>query len=81
MLHAVGEEGVSARTIADSIGERLGIPAVSVSPDAAGAHFGWLGRFFAIDQPASSALTRERMGWEPTHPGLIEDLEDGHYFG
>jgi len=81
VLHGVGDEGVPTRTIAEIIGRKLGLPVASISPEAAGAHFGWLGRFFAIDQPASSAITRERMGWNPTHPGLIEDLEDGHYFG
>jgi nucleoside-diphosphate-sugar epimerase len=81
VLHGVADEGVPARTIAEIIGRKLGLPAVSIAPDAAGAHFGWLGRFFAMDQPASSALTRERMGWTPTHPGLIDDLEAGHYFG
>ncbi|BDG10766.1 SDR family oxidoreductase [Anaeromyxobacter paludicola] len=80
ILHAVADEGVPARTIAELIGEKLGLPAVSIPPDGAAAHFGWLGMFFAIDQPASSALTRERMGWTPTHPGLVEDLEAGHYF-
>jgi nucleoside-diphosphate-sugar epimerase len=80
MLHAVGDEGVPTRRIAEIIGRKLGLPVASIAPAAAGPHFGWLGRFFAVDQPASSALTRERMGWNPTHPGLIEDLEDGHYF-
>ncbi|HZZ83406.1 MAG TPA: hypothetical protein VFE30_02625 [Anaeromyxobacteraceae bacterium] len=68
-----------ARTIAEIIGKKLGLPAVPIPPEAAAAHFGWLGMFFAIDQPASSALTRERVGWTPTHPGLVEDLEAGHY--
>ena len=51
----------------------------AISPEAAGTHFSWLGRFFAMDQPTSSTLTRERMGWNPAHPGLVEDLEAGHY--
>jgi nucleoside-diphosphate-sugar epimerase len=80
VVHGVADEGVQTRTIAEIIGRKLGLPVASIAPDAAGAHFGWLGRFFAIDQPASSALTRERMGWNPTHPGLVEDLEAGHYF-
>jgi nucleoside-diphosphate-sugar epimerase len=80
MLHAVADEGVPIRTIAEIIGRKLRIPVASIAPDAASAHFGWLAYFFAIDQPASSALTRERMDWHPTHPGLIEDLEAGHYF-
>jgi nucleoside-diphosphate-sugar epimerase len=80
VLHAVAEEGVNGRTIAEAIGRKLGLHATSIAPDAAVAHFGWLGRFFAMDQPASSTSTRKSMGWNPTHPGLIEDLEAGHYF-
>jgi nucleoside-diphosphate-sugar epimerase len=80
VLHAVADESVPARTIAEIIGRKLGVPSASISADAAAAHFGWIARFFAMDQPASSALTRERMGWSPTHPGLVEDLEAGHYF-
>jgi nucleoside-diphosphate-sugar epimerase len=79
-LHAVGDEGVPTRNIAEVIGRKLGMPVSSVSPEAAGAHFGWIGMFFALDCPASSALTQQRMGWRPTHPGLIADLEQGHYF-
>ena len=78
-VHGVADEGVPARTIAEIIGRKAALPVASIPPEAAGAHFGWLGRFFAMDQPASSALTRERMGWTPTHPGLVEDLEAGHY--
>jgi nucleoside-diphosphate-sugar epimerase len=80
VFHAVGEEGVTARQIAEIIGAKLGVPVASIAPEAAGAHFGWIGRFFGLDAPASSNLTRERLGWNPTHPGLIEDLEAGHYF-
>lgn len=68
------------REIAEAIGQHLDIPIVSVDPDAASDHFGWIGAFFALDVPASSALTRERTGWEPTQPGLIADLGEGHYF-
>jgi nucleoside-diphosphate-sugar epimerase len=78
--HAVGDEGVPTRAIAEVIGRHLDLPMVSISPKDAAEHFGWLGGFFALDVPASSALTRERLGWEPTHPGLIEDLDQGHYF-
>jgi hypothetical protein len=53
---------------------------VSVPADEADDHFGWLGRFLGAEATASSALTRERMGWEPTHTGLIEDLDQGHYY-
>jgi nucleoside-diphosphate-sugar epimerase len=80
ILHGVAEEAVPTREIAQVIGKKLGLPAASVSADAAAAHFGWLTRFFAMDQPASSAITRTQMGWKPTHQGLIEDLEEGHYF-
>jgi len=81
VVHGVADEGVPARTIAEIIGRKLGLPVASISPEGAGAHFGWLGRFFAMDQPASSALTRDRLGWNPTHPGLVADLEAGHYTG
>ena len=81
VLHAVGEEGIPTRQIAEVIGRKLGVATASLAPEAAEAHFGFLGRFIAMDQPASSALTQERMGWHPTHQGLIADLEEGHYFG
>jgi nucleoside-diphosphate-sugar epimerase len=73
--HAVAEEGIAVRDIAGVIGKRLQVPVVSVSGKEAGAHFGWLGMFADHDMPASSALTRERLGWQPTGPGLIADLE------
>ena len=56
------------------------MPVASVAPEDAGEHFGWMGAFFGIDAPASSALTQERLGWRPAHIGLIADLEQGHYF-
>lgn len=80
VLHGVADEGVPTRTIAEIIGRKLGVPVASIPPDAVSAHFGWIGRFFAMDQPASSTLTRQRLSWTPTHPGLVEDLEAGHYF-
>ncbi len=73
--HAVGEEGVRFRDIADVIGRRLNVPVVAKSPEEAADHFGWLGFFMGIDCPASSALTQERLGWRPTQTGLIPDLE------
>jgi len=79
VVHAVGEEGVPTRQIAEAIGRGLGVPAVSIDPAEVESHFGWIGRFFALDIPASSALTRELLGWEPTHPGLLEDLDAGYY--
>jgi nucleoside-diphosphate-sugar epimerase len=79
-LHAVADEGVPIRDIAEVIGRHLDLPVVSISAEAAGEHFAWLGGFLAADSPASSALTQELMSWHPTHPGLIADLEQGHYF-
>ncbi len=80
VLHAVADQGVPIRAIAEVIGQHLGLPVVAIPPEDAGAHFGWLANFLAVDGPASSALTRELMGWQPTHPDLIEDLGKGHYF-
>ena len=80
VYHAVADEGVPTRQIAEVIGRHLNLPAVSISPGDAAEHFGWLGGFFGLDAPASSELTRERLGWEPTHPGLIEDLEQDFYY-
>jgi nucleoside-diphosphate-sugar epimerase len=79
-LHAVAEEGVPIRAIAEVIGRQLDLPVVAISPEDAGEHFSWLAGFLAIDSPASSALTRELLGWQPTHPGLLADLDQGHYF-
>ena len=79
-LHAVADEGVPIRDIAGVIGRRLNLPVVAVSAEEADDHFGWLAQFVSVDAPASSALTRERMGWNPIHPSLIADLEQGHYF-
>lgn len=79
-LHAVADEGVPTRTIAELIGRGLDLPVVSVPAERADEHFGWLGRFLAFDAAASSELTRELLGWQPTHQGLIADLEEGHYF-
>ncbi|WP_102126489.1 SDR family oxidoreductase [Deinococcus planocerae] len=78
--HAVAEEGVPTREIASAIGRQLNLPVVSKSPEEAQAHFGWLGAFFGRDLPTSSTWTREGLGWQPTHPGLIADLDEGHYF-
>ena len=80
VLHAIGDEGVPTREIAEVISRHLDVPVVSISPEEAGDHFGWMAAFWGIDTPASSALTRELLGWEPAHIGLIEDLEQGHYF-
>jgi nucleoside-diphosphate-sugar epimerase len=80
VLHAIADEGVPIRAVAEVIGRHLDLPVVAISPEQAGEHFGFLGGFLATDSPASSALTRELMGWQPTHPGLIDDLDKGHYF-
>ena len=80
VLHAVADEGVPVRDIAEVVGRKLKIPVASIAPEDAPAHFSWLAGFLGMNSPASSALTRELMKWQPTHPGLIEDLDKGHYF-
>ncbi len=77
--HAVAEEGVSVREIAEVIGRGLNVPVVSLSTQEAADHFGWLAPFAGLDLPASSAQTREQLGWRPTGPGLIADLEHMRY--
>ena len=79
-LHAVAEEGVRIRDVAEVIGRHLKMPVVSVPAAQAAEHFGWMGLFIGADSPVSSALTRDWMGWTPTHPGLLADLDEGHYF-
>jgi len=76
--HAVAEEGVPVRDIAEVIGRRLKLPVVAKTPAEAAEHFGTMGGFAGLDGPASSALTRERLGWRPVGPGLIADLERAH---
>jgi nucleoside-diphosphate-sugar epimerase len=80
VLHAIADQGVPIRAIAEVIGRHLDLPVAAISPADAGEHFGWLAAFIAADSPASSTLTREMAGWQPTHPGLIDDLDKGHYF-
>jgi nucleoside-diphosphate-sugar epimerase len=80
VLHAVGEEGVAIRDVAKAIGRGLDLPVRSITPEQANKQFGFLAHFLALDMPVSSALTRELLGWQPTHPGLIEDIDEGHYF-
>ncbi len=80
-LHAVGDQGIPFRQIAGAIGHQLDLPVTSIDPQDAASHFGFLGSLVSLDNPTSSALTQELLGWRPTHPGLIEDLEEGHYFG
>ena len=78
--HAVADEGVPFRDIAGIIGRHLNLPVVSRSTEEASDHFGFLGRFAAMDVPSSSTLTRQELGWRPTQPGLITDLDGGRYF-
>jgi nucleoside-diphosphate-sugar epimerase len=80
VLHAVGDEGVPFRDIAEAIASQLGLPAKSVAPLDAIEHFGFMGHFVALDSPASGAATRELLGWQPTGPTLLADLAQGHYF-
>ncbi|HVI07124.1 MAG TPA: SDR family oxidoreductase [Candidatus Binatia bacterium] len=77
--HAVAEEGIPMRDIAEAIGKALNVPVISLSPEKAQAHFGWLAMFAALDMPASSALTRQKLGWKPAGPGLISDLKGMQY--
>jgi nucleoside-diphosphate-sugar epimerase len=78
--HAIAEEGVPFCEIAEVIGRRLNVPVVSKTPDEAAKHFGWFTRFAAADAPASSAVTREVLGWRPKQPGLIADIDRTRYF-
>jgi hypothetical protein len=75
----VGEEGISAKEIAEAIGAQLDVPVVSIAAEDSAEHFGWIGRFFGLDIPASSALTQQRLGWTPTHQGLLADIAAGYY--
>jgi nucleoside-diphosphate-sugar epimerase len=79
-FHGVADEGVPVRDIADVIGRRLNVPVVAKSPEEAADHFGWLAHFLALDNPASSAQTQERLGWRPRQPALIPDLDRARYF-
>ena len=79
-LHAVDDDGIPFRDIAAAIGRHLDLPAVSVPPEDAAAHFGFLGAFVVLDNPTSSTRTQELLGWHPTRPRLLADLDQGHYF-
>ena len=78
--HAVGDQGIPTREIAEAIARKLGVPAVSKTPEEAAAYLGFIGHVLGMDGTASSTLTQERLSWHPTQPGLIEDLEKGTYF-
>ena len=78
--HGTAEEGVTLREIAEIIGKHLNVPVVSKSADEAAQHFGWMSGFFGLDAPSSSEITRAQLGWQPSHAGLVADLEQGFYF-
>ncbi|MCT9006769.1 SDR family oxidoreductase [Streptomyces sp. NPDC054766] len=80
VLHATAEQGVPIRSVAEVIGRHLDLPTRSVPTEEAAGHFTWLAGFLGLDSPASSGPTRELLGWHPTQPGLLEDLDKGHYF-
>jgi nucleoside-diphosphate-sugar epimerase len=79
-LHAVADEGVPFREIAEAIGRGVGVPTSSIPAEAAAEHFGYLAFAVQPDNPTSAEATRRLLGWEPVHPGLLADLEAGHYF-
>ena len=79
-FHAVADEGVPFKEIAEVIGRRLNIPVVSKSPEEAAEHFGWFAMFAGIDVPTSSERTRSLLGWQPEQPGLIADIDHPAYF-
>ncbi|CAK4828153.1 unnamed protein product [Aphanomyces euteiches] len=79
-LHAIGEDGVSIREIAEVIGRKLDLPVISKSIEAAPGHFGWLAHFVSQNIQASSKMTQERLGWKPEHADLLRDLEGDYYF-
>lgn len=78
--HAVAEEGVPFKAIAETIGRHLDVPVRAISPDEAQAHFGWFTMFASMDVPTSSARTRALLGWEPSGPTLLQDMNDTDYF-
>lgn len=79
-LHAVGDEGIPFRQIAEAIGNRLNVPVRSIQPEQAGDYVAYLASFIALDGPVSATRTRELLRWGPTHPGLLDDLDEDHYF-
>ena len=79
-FHAVADEGVPFKAIAEVIGRRLGVPVVSKTSEEAAGHFGWFAGFAGMDIPSSSARTRSVLGWKPEQPGLLADLDQAHYF-
>lgn len=79
VYHAVQEKGIMLREIAETLGKGLKMPVVSIDPGKAAEHFGWFAYFVGLDMPASSEQTRRLLGWEPSEPGLIEDLTNMKY--
>jgi hypothetical protein len=79
VVHAVAEEGVATRAIAEAIGESIGVPSGSIDPADAAAHFGWIGGFFGLDAPMSSERTKTRYRWSPTGASLLDDIRAGYY--
>jgi len=79
IAHAIGEDAVPLKAVAEVVGRKLDLPVVDLTADEAIEQFTWLGRFLAVDSTASSAITQEAFGWKPTHPTLLEDLEAGYY--
>ncbi len=77
--HAIGDQGIATKQIAEAIGRRLNLPVVSKSGEEAGDHFGWMGMFFAMDGPASSAKTEKALGWRATQRGLLDDMERSYF--
>ncbi|GAA5156005.1 MULTISPECIES: SDR family oxidoreductase [Amycolatopsis] len=80
-LHPLGDEGIPVREIAEAIGRRLDVPVKPIPADEVQSHFGFLAGAVTLDNPTSAERTRQALDWKPAHPGLLEDLEQGHYFG
>jgi nucleoside-diphosphate-sugar epimerase len=78
--HAAGDEGIGIREMAQSIGDHLGLPTASIPAGRLEAHFGFLAPLIVLDNPTSTAMTRKVLGWEPVHPGLLADFDEGDYF-
>ncbi|HET6299805.1 MAG TPA: 3-beta hydroxysteroid dehydrogenase, partial [Kribbella sp.] len=79
-LHAVGDEGIEFRHIAETIGHRLDVPARSIEAEEAAEYLGFLAQFAAMDNPTTAVKTSKLLDWHPTHPGLLDELADEHYF-
>jgi nucleoside-diphosphate-sugar epimerase len=80
ILHAVADEGIPLKTIAETIGHRLNVPVSSIADNDVEKHFGWLGNVIAADLSASGAITQKLLDWQPTHPSLLDDLDHGRFF-